>query len=217
MNNKMNKLREKPAEKIWAEFQESHKITDEQLEQFKKYKDLLSEWNKTMNLTAIHDLSGIVRQHFEDSVALAQHIDLKTIKSLADIGTGAGFPAIPLKIIFPHLQIFLLEVNKKKQQFLQALIDHLNLKDIEIVDLDWRTFLRTTQADIDLFVTRAAIDELELSRMFQPGCFYKNSRLIYWVTDVWEPHPRAKQFLRDLKNYSLGKRQRKLAFMGLEK
>lgn len=212
----MNKLREKPAEKIWIEFQQNHKITDEQLEQFQKYKDLLSEWNKTINLTAIHDLSGIVRQHFEDSIALVEHIDLNNIKTIADVGTGAGFPAIPLKIIFPHLKILLLEVNKKKQQFLQALIDYLHLQDIKIVDLDWRTFLRTTQENIDLFVTRAAIDELELSRMFQPGCFYKNSKLVYWVTNEWEPHPRAKQFLREFKNYSLGKRQRKLAFMGIK-
>jgi 16S rRNA (guanine(527)-N(7))-methyltransferase RsmG len=210
-------IKEKPFEKIWANFQENYNLTNEQLEQFKKYQGLLSDWNKNINLTAITDLAGIIRQHFEDSLALKQFIDLNTIKSIADIGTGAGFPAIPLKIFYPHLKVFLIEVNNKKQKFLLALIDYLKLKNVEIIDLDWRTFLRTTKEQIDLFVTRAAIDETELCRMFKPGCFYKNSQLAYWTTQEWESNPKFKKFLIDQKEYNLGNKHRKLAFMRLEK
>ncbi len=213
----MHKKREKSPEKIWSEFKANEKLTKQQLEQFQKYENLLSEWNKTINLTAIRDLGGIVRQHFQDSLALKDFIDLKKIKVLTDIGTGAGFPAIPLKIIYPHLKVFLIEVNKKKQKFLDALIKALDLKNTGTIDLDWRTFLRTTQIKIDLFVTRAAFNELELCRIFKPACFYKNSTLVYWVSHDWIPHPKAERFLRELKAYKLGKKQRKLAFKGLEK
>lgn len=209
----MNK--EKSFEKIWAEFQQNQKLTDEQLKQFKKFQGMLSDWNKKINLTAITDLAGIIRQHFEDSLELRKFIDLNKIKTLADIGTGAGFPSIPLKIIYPHLKVFLIEVNNKKQKFLLALIDYLKLKDVEIINLDWRTFLRTTKKQIDTFVTRAAIDEVELCRMFQPSCFYKNSKLVYWVTQEWEPNSKVKIFLKEQKEYLLGHKRRKLAFMEL--
>ena len=71
-------------------------------------------------------------------------VDLNKVKVIVDVGSGAGFPGIPLKILFPHLGIILIEVNKKKQRFLQTVIRILELKDIEVCGLDWRTFLRKT-------------------------------------------------------------------------
>ncbi|MFA5075442.1 MAG: 16S rRNA (guanine(527)-N(7))-methyltransferase RsmG [Candidatus Babeliales bacterium] len=211
----MKKNREKEPEKIWVDFVQELNLTDEQLEKFQKYTQILEEWNKNINLTAITNLGGVVRQHFLDSVALIDFVDLKKSKLIVDIGTGAGFPAIPLKILFPHLDVILIEVNKKKQKFLHALIEELNLENVQICDLDWRTFLRTTQADVDFFLTRAAIGEEELCRMFKPSSAYKNSTLVYWVTDEWKVDPKAAEFLKEIKSYKLGKRQRKLAFFRL--
>lgn len=208
----MKKIKEKPVEKVWDSFLQEENISQEQLELFKKYENFLTQTNKNFNLTAILNLAGIVRQHFQDSLALRKLIDLNKINSIADVGTGAGFPSIPLKILFPHLKVILLEVNKKKGQFLRDLIKILDLKDITVCDLDWRTFIRTTQEDIDLFLTRAALSEEELTRMFRSNCHYNTSTLVYWVTDQWEVDPKYKEYLKELKEYKLAKKVRKLAF-----
>ncbi|MFH1644036.1 MAG: 16S rRNA (guanine(527)-N(7))-methyltransferase RsmG [bacterium] len=208
----MKKIRQKDPEKVWAEFKEEQNLTDDQINQFKKYYEILDEWNQKINLTAIKDLSGVVRQHFIDSMALTKFKDLKKIKSIADIGAGAGFPAIPLKILYPHLAVLLIETNHKKQEFLHFLLEELDLKDVEICEIDWRTFLRTTKGDIDLFVSRAAMDEVELCRMFKANSDYKNAELVYWVTEMWEPEKKVEKYLQDLKEYALGKKIRKLSF-----
>lgn len=209
------KIRQKPAEKVWAEFQESVKLTKEQLTQFQRYAAYLLECNEFFNITAHTELSGVVRQHFQDSLALADFIDLTTVSSVADIGTGGGFPGIPLKIMFPHLNVVLLEVNKKKQGFLADVIKILGLTNIEICDVDWRTFLRTTDYKIDLFVTRAALEDLELIRVFKPACPYNTATLAYWASKDWEPHPKVQPFIRRSESYKLGHKERKLIFMGL--
>jgi 16S rRNA (guanine(527)-N(7))-methyltransferase RsmG len=209
----MKKLREKSAEKVWADFEKKEGLTGVQLGMFKKYATVLHDWNKTMNLTAIKDLSGVIRQHFRDSLVLRKFVNLSKTYTLVDIGTGAGFPAIPLKIIFPDIPMFLIEVNKKKIKFLNFIIQELDLHEIQIVDLDWRTFLRKTSAEVDLFVTRAAIGDVELCRMFKPASSYNNATLVYWAAIDWQPHPKIKQFVKDIQEYKIGKKQRKLVFL----
>lgn len=211
----MKKNKEKPSEKIWIDFKKDQNLTNDQCEQFKKYEEILSEWNEKINLTSIKDLAGIIRQHFMDSLILKKFLNLNEITTVVDIGAGAGFPSLPLKLIFPNLKVILLEVNKKKQKFLSILIKILNLKDVQICDLDWRTFLRTTTEDVDLFVTRAALNELELCRLFKPACHYKHSLIVYWASEQWEPHERAEKFVREFKPYRLGHKKRKLVFMSL--
>ena len=206
------KIKQKPPERIWNDFQKDEQLTEQQVGMLERYADFLVQTNQEYNLTAIEDLSGVVRQHFQDSLALRQAIDLNTITTIADIGTGAGFPALPLKIVYPHLKVKLIEVTKKKQNFLAQVIEMFELEDVEIVDLDWRTFLRTTEYQIDLFVTRAALDELELVRMFQPACYYKNSTIVYWASDTWEPHKKAVPFIARRFEYKLARRQRFLIF-----
>lgn len=208
----MKEIRQKAPDKVWAEFKEEQKLTDVQIEQFKKYYAILDKWNRKINLTAIKGLSGVVRQHFVDSISLAKFKDLKKVNTIADVGAGAGFPAIPLKIIYPHLAVLLIEGSHKKQEFLCALIDELDLRDVEICDLDWRTFLRKTQGKVDLFVTRAAMDEVELCRVFRATSDYKNAELVYWVTESWEPESKVEKYLKDLKEYRVGKKVRKLSF-----
>lgn len=209
----MKTIRQKPIEKVWCDFQSELGLSDEQVEQFKTYADLLMMRNQEINLTAIQDLSGIVRQHFMDSIVLREAVDLTKIQSICDVGTGAGFPGLPLKILFPHLRLILIEVTKKKQQFLEEIVRILGLEDVEICDLDWRTFLRTTQYKVDLFISRAALDEVELSRAFRSSCFFRNITVVYWVTDQWEADPKVAKHCKRLFTYKLGRKTRKLAFL----
>lgn len=109
-------------------------LTDIQLQQFEAYYNMLIETNKVMNLTAITDRDEVILKHFMDSVALAGYHDIKD-KSLKviDVGTGAGFPGIPLKIAFPKLRVTLFDSLNKRIKFLQSVIDELGLKDCEAI------------------------------------------------------------------------------------
>jgi len=209
------KQKQRPAEKVWPEFCQHVQPSKEQLLQFEKYAAYLLECNENFNLTAINDLSGVVRYHFEDSVALGKFTDMSKINVIADIGTGAGFPAIPLKIMYPHLKIILVEVTKKKQEFLADIIKILALDDVTICGLDWRTFLRQYKDPVDVFVTRAAIQDLELVRMFRPACIHKNATLVYWVSKDWQPHVKAAPYVKRNEAYKVGTREHHLAFMSL--
>ena len=84
-------------------------FTDKQIEQFMKYYDLLIEKNKVMNLTAITDLNEVMTKHFLDSVLISNVLDMSDFYTLVDVGTGAGFPGIPIKILFPHLKVTLID------------------------------------------------------------------------------------------------------------
>jgi 16S rRNA (guanine(527)-N(7))-methyltransferase GidB len=104
-------------------------LTDVQKQQFIDYYELLIEKNKVMNLTAITEFQEVVTKHFIDSISLVKVCDLKNQK-LLDLGTGAGFPGIPLKIVFPDLDIVLLDSLNKRILFLNEVIQKLNLKNI---------------------------------------------------------------------------------------
>ena len=107
-------------------------LTTEQLAQFDLYASLLVEWNEKFNLTAITDRDDIFVKHFYDSLLLqAPFTDSDT---LCDIGSGAGFPGIPLKIVYPQLKVFLMEPTGKRCLFLNEVISQLKLTDIEVLN-----------------------------------------------------------------------------------
>lgn len=108
-------------------------LTEKQIEQFEKYYELLVEWNKVMNLTGITEFDEVMQKHFVDSVAAAKYVEMEKVNSLIDVGTGAGFPGIPLKIIYPHLQVTLLDSLNKRIKFLEEVVDNLGLTGIETV------------------------------------------------------------------------------------
>lgn len=109
------------------------RYTNEMLEQFQKYYDILIEWNKVMNLTGITEYDEVISKHFIDSLSIVKAIDMNQISNLIDIGTGAGFPGIPIKIVFPHVKVTLLDSLNKRVKFLDAVIEEVEIKDINAV------------------------------------------------------------------------------------
>ncbi|MCJ7519101.1 MAG: 16S rRNA (guanine(527)-N(7))-methyltransferase RsmG [Anaerolineaceae bacterium] len=109
------------------------KITLSQINAFIALENLLLKWNEKINLTAITDLEGIYIKHFLDSLTCLRVIQNREAFSLIDIGTGAGFPGIPLKIILPDMQLTLVESSKKKAEFCKVVVNALNLSDTTVV------------------------------------------------------------------------------------
>lgn len=200
-------------EPLWNDFRIKYDLTDQQLKQFQHYYQLLKSWSEDINLTTITNEADVIAYHFEDSLNLAQFYDVGSSKGIADIGTGAGFPGIPLKIKFPHVPIVLLEVIQKKIVFLEEVIKELDLKDIQICSLDWRTFLRKTDYVIDVICSRASLRPDELIRVFQASSPYKNATLVYWATHDWHLEEKEKQFYLREEKYLVGERKRKYIFL----
>src|SRR5690349_14157062 len=101
---------------------------EDKYNKFIKYKDLLKEWNEKINLTAITDDEAIIKKHFIDSLKIFRCSKLKDCKRIIDIGTGAGFPGIPMKIIMPEIEVVLLDSLNKRVNFLNEVINSLDLK-----------------------------------------------------------------------------------------
>lgn len=108
-------------------------LTDNQINQFRKYFELLVEWNEKMNLTAITDLEGVYLKHFYDSISASFYFDFTKIESVCDVGAGAGFPSLPIKICFPHLHITIVDSLNKRITFLNHLSQELQLDNVSFV------------------------------------------------------------------------------------
>lgn len=108
-------------------------LSPRQLEQFEAYFVMLVDWNERMNLTGITERDAVYEKHFYDSVSLAFFVDINGIRNIADIGSGAGFPSIPLKICFPDLKVLIVDSLNKRITFLQSLVERLGLTDVECV------------------------------------------------------------------------------------
>ncbi|MDN4494151.1 16S rRNA (guanine(527)-N(7))-methyltransferase RsmG [Ureibacillus aquaedulcis] len=108
-------------------------LSDTQIGQFKKYFELLVEWNEKMNLTAITDLEGVYLKHFYDSISASFYFDFTKVESLCDVGAGAGFPSLPIKICFPHLHVTIVDSLNKRITFLNHLSDQLQLENVTFV------------------------------------------------------------------------------------
>ncbi len=108
-------------------------LTEKQIAQFKMYFEELVEWNEKMNLTAITDEPSVYLKHFYDSISAAFYVDLNGKKKLCDVGAGAGFPSIPIKICFPELHVTIVDSLNKRIGFLNHLAEKLQLENVEFV------------------------------------------------------------------------------------
>lgn len=108
-------------------------LSETQVDQFMRYKELLQEWNQKMNLTAITEDREVMTKHFLDCMTINKALNMSKQKTVIDIGTGAGFPGLVIKIAFPHLKVTLVDALKKRLTFLETVISELGLTDIECV------------------------------------------------------------------------------------
>lgn len=141
-----------------------------QLNQFDKFYDLLVEWNKVMNLTGITEYQDVVEKHFLDSLSIVKIIDMNQIEYAIDIGTGAGFPGIPLKIAFPDINIVLLDSLNKRIKFLDHIIEELKLDGIRTIHGRAEDYAREAgyREKFDLCVSRAVANLASLSEYCLP-------------------------------------------------
>ena len=130
-------------------------ITDIQLEQLNKYFELLVEYNKVMNLTGITEKEQVYLKHFYDSLTLIKVIDPKKEETLCDVGTGAGFPGLVIKILFPNLKVTLVDSLNKRIEFLKTVIKELDLKDIEAIHARAEEFSQLNREKFDIVTSRA--------------------------------------------------------------
>lgn len=133
----------------------SIELTEHQLIQLEKYYELLVEWNKKMNLTGIIEKEQIYLKHFYDSLTITKIIDLTKESNLCDLGTGAGFPGLVLKIIFPNLKITLVDSLNKRLEFLKEVIKELHLKNIEVIHARAEEYALTNKEKYDVVTARA--------------------------------------------------------------
>lgn len=161
-------------------------LSSEQISRFIIYYEMLVEWNTYMNLTAITAYEDVMKKHFIDSISLIKAYDVTKPMTVIDIGTGAGFPGLALKIAFPNLKMTLLDSLNKRIKFLDAVIEKLELNDIEAIHGRAEDFARPNmlREKFDLCVSRAVANLSILSEYCIPyvkkgGYFisYKSERI----------------------------------------
>lgn len=131
------------------------KLSDRQLEQFKTYFEFLVEYNEVVNLTAITEEEEVYIKHFYDSLLLSKTVDLNSVKTLCDVGSGAGFPSIPLKIAFPHLEITIIDGLDKRITFLKQLTTKLGLTGVNCIHGRAEEYARENREAFDVVTARA--------------------------------------------------------------
>lgn len=153
-------------------------LSDEQMNQFKLYFELLVEWNEKMNLTAITDLEGVYLKHFYDSISAALYFDFSNVTTVCDVGAGAGFPSLPIKICFPHLHVTIVDSLNKRITFLNHLSEQLKLENVNFVHSRAEDFGQNPKyrEQFDCVMARAVarlpvLSELCLPLAKKDGCF----------------------------------------------
>ncbi len=178
-------------------------LTDKQLEKLEKYYNLLVEWNERINLTRIVEHDEVYLKHFYDSLTLSKvneyFLDLNKDLKLIDVGTGAGFPGIVLKIVFPNLKVTLLDSLQKRITFLDEVIKELELKDIETVHDRAEDYAKKHREEYDIVTSRAVANLRVLSELCIP-MLKVNGYFIPMKANVEEEIEESKDILEKLES-----------------
>ena len=166
------------------------KTTKNQLNQLEKYYELLIEYNKVMNLTGITEKKEVYLKHFYDSLTLHKVIDLSSNYTLCDIGSGAGFPGIVLKIIFPNLKITLIDSLNKRIKFLNKVIEELELEEIEAISFRIEEYGKINREKFDL-VTARAVAQVNILLEYAIPLLKVNGKFIAMKAQVDENYKNA--------------------------
>lgn len=143
-------------------------VNKEQLDKLSIYASFLMEYNSHTNLTAIKTIEEIYLKHFYDSLTLTKVIDLNTCDNLLDIGSGAGFPGMVLKIFYPNLKVTLLDSNNKKTTFLKELVKKINVDNIEVINTRVETLTKERLNYYDVVTARAVTNMTILTELAMP-------------------------------------------------
>ena len=167
-------------------------------EQFEKYKDLLLEWNKVMNLTAITEEDEVILKHFVDSLVCTKYINPNT--KIIDVGTGAGFPGLPIAIYMPNVQITLLDSLNKRVNFLEEVKKNLNLKNVETIHARAEELAHDNnyREKYDYVVSRAVANLATLSEFDLPYIKVNGMAVIMKGSNYKEEIDNAKSALKKL-------------------
>jgi 16S rRNA (guanine527-N7)-methyltransferase len=170
-------------------------LTPLQLGQFEAYYRLLVEWNKLINLTSITDYEEVQVKHFLDSLSLVVAADFSRGLDIIDIGTGAGFPGIPLKIVFPNIKLTLLEATTKKTKFLEKVADELRLREVEIVAERAETAAHDLKhrESYDIVLSRAVAALPALAELMLPFCNIGGVCIVQKKGDIGEEIKQAEK------------------------
>ena len=172
-------------------------IDENKIELLDKFYNLLTEWNKKINLTTINEYEEVYLKHFFDSLTLYKEIDLNQNLTLCDVGSGAGFPGIVLKICFPNLKITLVDSLQKRVNYLNEIIRELDLNDIKAVHARMEDFSKINEEKFDIITARAVANTnilLEIS----VKALKINGHLIFMKANCEEEIKNSKNALKTL-------------------
>lgn len=175
-------------------------LNETQIEQFRKYFEILVEWNEKMNLTAITDLEGVYLKHFYDSISAAFYFDFSKVETLCDVGAGAGFPSIPLKICFPHLKITIVDSLNKRITFLNHLSEQLNLTHCHFVHARAEDFGQNSayREQFDVVMARAVARLNVLAELCIPLVKIEGNFIAFKAVAAHEEYKEAKKAIQVL-------------------
>lgn len=175
-------------------------IREDQAGKLEKYYESLVEWNKVMNLTAVTAFDEVVKKHFADSLTLYRVMDPHSIGSLIDVGTGAGFPGLPLAIVYPEIKVTLLDSLNKRIRFLQTVADELELKNVTAIHerAEEGARQKALRENFDVAVSRAVANLSTLTEYCLPFVKCGGSFIAYKSVKIDEELPSAEKALKIL-------------------
>lgn len=199
-------------------------LSNEMLEQLNKYYHLLVAENEKINLTSITEIEDVYIKHFYDSLLLTKETNMNQISTLVDVGTGAGFPGIPVKIMYPHLQLTLIEPTGKRCLFLEKVVEELQLNNVKIINDRAENCIINMRETFDLATARAVsqlniLSEIVIPFVKKDGLFISMKGSNY--NEELENATKAIQTLGakidKITSYELPKEKGKRVFISLKK